>query len=95
VLSILGVIESLIDEETMSSKLFTPLSIDALNAVGFTSFINLTFFSELKKPKLGDLRSLNLNVLDESLSEVYGRLVARVACRSKSLLREVRIYAFV
>jgi hypothetical protein len=53
---------------------------------GLTSSSNLTFFSELKKPKLGELGSLNLNVLGASFSCWYGKLLAFISCKSESAL---------
>jgi hypothetical protein len=64
----LGVIDSPIELETSSSRLVGELDNDGLNLVGFIESINLTFFSELKKPRFGELGSLNLNVLGDSFS---------------------------
>jgi hypothetical protein len=64
----LGVIVSPIELETKSFRLLAFLVIDELYLEGLISSINLIFFSELKKPRLGDFRSLNLKVLAESSS---------------------------
>jgi hypothetical protein len=65
---ILGTIDSPMASATNSSRLVEELEIEGLNLVGFIESINLTFFSELRKPKLGELGSLNLNVLGDSFS---------------------------
>jgi hypothetical protein len=59
----------------MSSRLLLPLDKEGLNLVGLTLSISLTFFSELKNPKLGDLLSLNLKVLPTLSSVDEGRLL--------------------
>jgi hypothetical protein len=66
----------------MSSRLLLFLEKEALYLVGFTLSINLIFFSELRKPKLGDLLSLNLNVLPILSSDEAGSAAALTACKS-------------
>jgi hypothetical protein len=52
--------ESPIEFETISSRLLLLADNEGFNLVGLILSISLTFFSELKKPILGDLLSLNL-----------------------------------
>jgi hypothetical protein len=59
---------------------------------GLTSSSNLTFFSELKKPKLGDFRSLNLNVLPSLFSLSEGKLELLVDCKSNPCAEVIRLF---
>jgi hypothetical protein len=81
-LYVFGNIDSSVTFETISSRLLLAWDNEALNLVGLTLSISLTFFSELRKPELGDLGSLNLKVLPRLSSLEYGRAFLFKDCRS-------------
>ena len=55
------------------TKITFSSQIEALNLEGLTSSSSLTFFSELRKPRLEDFRSLNLKVLPSLFSLREGK----------------------